>query len=81
MVTNSLAAGCDRAICRGRGAREYGSVRVGIAPESVRPGFSVHTDAWSVTAFIPETFIQVKGSRYWIEVHDEQAVLSVFTGV
>src|SRR6266404_9446619 len=56
-------------------------MRIGIPAEPVWPSLAVHADARLVAACIAEALVELQGTRSRIEIHDEQAVFSVFTRV
>jgi hypothetical protein len=49
--------------------------------ESVWPRLPVHADAGLVAARITEMAVERQAARLLIEIHDEQAVVTVFAGV
>jgi hypothetical protein len=56
-------------------------MRVGMATESVWPRPPLHADAGLVAARITEMAAERQAARLLIEIHDEQAVVTVFAGV
>ena len=52
-------------------------MRIGIAVEAMRPRLTVHADAGLVASGIAEARVEREGTRLGIEVHQQQAVISV----
>jgi hypothetical protein len=72
----------------GRGAfnynhrtREHCPVRIRIAMKSVGPRLAIHADARTLAAHVAESPVESQGTHLRIEVHHEEAVISVFTRV
>lgn len=56
-------------------------MRKGIATKSVWPDLAVHADPGLVATCVAEFFIQLEGTGFWVKIHHEQPMLTVFARV